>query len=701
MGAEAGAVTMEFAEGAVGRRGRFGAVVVDAIQTQQGFLLPWVPVCLGLGIGGWFALPWEPGPAVYGAGALAALGLWAAARRLGEVWAPLLLAAMWALVGAELAALRAHAVAAPVLSFRYYGPIEGRVVDIDRSASDAIRLTLDRVRLDDVGPDRLPVRVRVSLHGDAVGPVPEPGTRVMTTGHLSPPGGPVEPGGFDFRRHSWFERLGAVGYTRVPVLVAAPAEEGRAGLAIFRLRMAISAGVLAQVPGPAGGFIAAVTSGDRSALPQSELQALRDSNLAHLLAISGLHMGLLTGVVFVFVRVALAAWPAMALRLPTKKIAAAAAIGAGAFYLALSGANVATVRAFIMVSVMLGAVLLGRRAISLRTVAVGAILILATTPEALLGPGFQMSFAATTALVAAFAGMSDARLAERVPRWSRPALGTVLSSAVAGLATAPYGAAHFNVISDYGLLANVLAVPIMGSVVMPAAVLAAVLWPFGLEAVPMEAMRLGMVWILGVAHWVSELGGSVTPVPAPGPAVLPLFTLGALVCLLWRGAGRWLGLVPVAVSVALWSGTERPYVLVSESGGLIGALTAEGRALSRSRGDGFVARVWLENDGDRADQEAAAVRQAPWEQADGVLWMQSDGWRLIHARGKAVERLPDCDPGDIVIADRTLERRVRCIVFDAAALRESGALAVSRDGQVTSARAVTGLRLWSGAARAQ
>jgi len=318
-------------------------------QGQRGALMPWTAVALGIGVALYFALPVEPGPVEYGAAGVLvglglALGLW---RR--ETLAPLGLVLALSAIGFASAGLRAHQVAGPVLDFRYYGPVEGRVVGIDRSASDVPRLTLDRVRLDDVSPDRTPRRVRVSLHGAQRWLDPEPGARVMMTAHLGPPSGPAEPGGFDFQRHAWFLSLGAVGYTRTPMLLAEARPEG--AQAVFHMRMAMSEAIRARIEGQPGAFAAAVLTGDRSGLDADTVENMRVANTAHLLAISGLHMGLLTGFVYGALRLALALIPALALRYPIRKWAAAGALAAGAFYLALSGGNVATERAFIQVAV--------------------------------------------------------------------------------------------------------------------------------------------------------------------------------------------------------------------------------------------------------------------------------------------------------------------------------------------------------------
>ena len=256
----------------------------------------------------------------------------------------------------------------------------------------------------------------------------------MTTVHLSPPQGPVEPGGFDFRRHAWFQRLGAVGYTRVPVLtIRTRVGQTVAAFGSPRGGWRSRKRVQAIPPGEVGGFAAAVTTGDRSGMGQSTLESLRASNLAHLLAISGLHMGLLTGIRICFV-------PYRTFGDPSACIAHAgaqdgglsAALVAAVIYLLLSGGNVATERAFVMVSVMLGAVLIDRRAISLRAVAVAALVVLILRPESLVSPGFQMSFAATTALVAVFGALREFWPMPG-PKWLKPVFGIVLSSAIAGV----------------------------------------------------------------------------------------------------------------------------------------------------------------------------------------------------------------------------------------------------------------------------
>ena len=675
-----------------------------AMLRQRGHLLGWVPVLLALGIGLYFGLRFEPGLGTYciltGVGGVALT----IARLAGPALSPLCIGLVLVCSGAGLAGVRSHLVAEPVLGFRYYGAVQGRVIGIDRSAADAPRLTLDRVVLDNVPADRTPAQVRISLLGDQV-TVAEPGMVVIVTAHLSPPSGPVEPGDFDFRQLAWFDRLGAVGYARTPVLLWAPPEEGRAGLELHRLRLWLAGQVRDRIGGQAGGFAAAVMTGDRSGISVATNQEMRDSNLYHLVSISGTHMGLLAAFVFGLIRYGLALVPPLALRVNSKKVAAVVALLAATAYFAIAGRDVSTERSYIMVAVMLGAVLLDRRALTLRSVALAAMVVLILRPESLINPGFQMSFAATVALVAAFGGLTalpEGRFSP--PHWSRPLLLLVFSSLVAGSATAPFAAAHFNRIADYGLLANLLAVPAMGLLVMPGAVIFAITAPFGLEQPAVWMIDYGSRWILFVAHEVAGWDGAVSAVPSPPGQVLPIIALGGLFVVLWQGRARVLGVVPIALALVLWVQSSRPVLLVADSGGLIGVLTDQGRTLSKPRGDGFAAESWLENDGSLNLQEAAHGLPG-LTLADKVARVTLGATVVLVVNGEVAPRsLIGCDGADLLILSVTDDRDRPCEVFDIRRLRDTGALAgrvVAGRLEIITVRDLTGDRLWSPAPRSR
>ena len=278
----------------------------------------------------------------------------------------------------------------------------------------------------------------------------------------------------------------------------------------------------------------------------------------------------------------------------------------------------------------------------------------------------------------------------------QPLIGVVLSSVIAGLATAPIGAAHFNAVAHYGLIANLASVPLMGALVIPAAVLALLLAPFGLDWIGLWIMGLGLRWILWVADTIAGLDGARGFVAGPNVWVLPLMAMGALFVILWQGRTRFAGVVVVIASLALWQFGARPSVLIADTGGLIGVMTKQGRALSREKGAGFVARNWLENDGDGVGQDLAAAR---WS---GV---QVTGFRLVHLSGKrAAAAFQGCDPGDIVVMNTEPEAAMPadCLVIEPKLLRSTGALALvgeDKAARLVSARDIGGDRMWSGWAR--
>lgn len=660
----------------------------------------WFVIFFAVGIGLYFSFRFEPKPEFLILLLSLAL-LWAlAAARYRHLFGLLPMLPVMMFMGYALAGGHAHYHKAPVLQFHYYGPFYGRVIKIDRSSSHATRLTLDQVQLTRMPAHETPKRIRISLHGDQRWLHATPGQFVGGTGHLSAPNGPVEPGGFDFQRHAWFLGLGAVGYTRSPVLEMAASDHA---LPISETRQQIAGYAATYLGGDIGGFAAAVTTGDRSAFSQEAIEDLRISNLAHLLAISGLHMGLLASFLFGVIRLFLSIWQPLALRVPVKKIAAVSALAVATGYLLLSGASIATQRAYIMAAVALVAVSLDRRVLTLRAVAIAAFIVLLLRPISLLSPGFQMSFAATTALVFVFSFVNQRSKSDN-RFWQNTVFALVLSSFVAGIATAPFAAAHFNQWAAYGLLANISAVPAMGLIVIPGAVTAAVLWPLGLDWIGLEIMGLGLRWILFIAHWISSLDGARVPVVTPNAAVLPLISLGGSWLILWQGQLRWAGVGGLLAAVWLWAQTERPDILISSDGKLIGVMTESGRVLSKPRGQGFVAGNWLENDGDPADQATAASRHDTVQ--SGVLFTVKGHRSIVHYQGKrGAELFENCAREDIIILDQDLNVETTCAAFDGKRLRKTGAIAIWLEAndslKIQSVADHRGHRLWTPEAHAR
>ena len=649
---------------------------------QRDHLFHWCAVFLGIGVGCYFLLPrdlvWFE---------ISVLGLCAVVicLLLGKMTVLAQMAAVlmvMVLLGLCSAGVRTNWVAAPVLGWPYYGNVTGVVTKIDRSASDALRLTIKDVVVDRISQPRTPKRVRVALYGE----IPEGvliGKQVSLVAFLMPPQGPAEPEGFDFQRYIWFMGIGAVGYTKKPVIVLGEASSWRHMFWAQRQEQ-FSTFIRAHLPDQTGGLAAALMAGDRSYLDQTLVEDLRRSNLAHLLAIFGLHMGLLCSVVFTAVRFLLVFLRPSQGVIDGKKLAAIFALAFGATYLLITGASVSTQRSFIMVSVMLAAVLVDRRVMSLRMVSLAAMVILLVRPESLVGPGFQMSFAATLALVVTFK-----RFNSWFPHkfnWAKGPAALFVSSFVAGLATAPISAAHFNQISQLGLFANLLSVPMMTLLVAPCALLAVVLAPLGLEAIGFVGVDYGLRWIVFVAQYVSSLDYAARLVPMPPWYFVPLFSLGMLIILLWQGWGKAIGLLAVVASFAVWITTERPDILIEARGELVGVMTEEGRSLSKEKGAGFVADIWMENDAQVSTRTEAF---ANWQSEDILhFWSKKDEGRVI-----------SCESQQIIVSKIDVDVRGDFLHYD---LRRApyGSIAIWMDDtgrieRIKTAKTASYQRLWT------
>lgn len=667
---------------------------------------------IGLGVQLYFWAPVEPPLWVYAAAMAGAAALAVALRRSAGGRLFVLAAALVAL-GLTVAGARARLVAAPVLAASVDATVEGTIREVSRTKSGRPRLVLDDLTIFGVAEAATPARAQVALQREADLAGIGPGARVSVFARLGPPGGPVEPGGFDFRRNAWFRSLGAVGYSRgAPVAIPterAPGPLRLASLLLAEARADLAAGLRARLPGETGAFAAAVTVGDRAGISAGSTQALRDSNLAHLLAISGLHMGLVTALVFAAARLILAAIPYPGRRWRTKRIAAMVALLAATGYLAMSGASIATQRAFIMATVALVAVILNRPAITLRALAVAAVVILLIRPESLVQVGFQMSFAATAALIAGFdfarARGWSARLAEG--GWRGRALGYVVAlaatSLLAGLATAPFAAFHFNRVANYGLIANLAAVPAMGFWVAPSALIAGLLAPVGLEGWALAAMGRGIETIMAVARFVAGLEGATRGVAATAPVVLTLISLGGLGLCLGRGALRAGGVAAVAAGFAIWIVADvRPEALIAPEGRLIGVMGPEGRAVDHPKTQGYAATSWLEADGDGADQATAAARGGFADGYRGSIATLSNGWRIANvlARNPEPDRLAAlCAPRTLLIAaSARAPLEGRCETLQGERLSRLGALAITVAGdriKIESAQEAAGRRFWT------
>ncbi|MHA1598432.1 MAG: ComEC/Rec2 family competence protein [Alphaproteobacteria bacterium] len=614
----------------------------------------WLPVPMGVGIVIYFGLPVEPPVWIGLTGFAFAVGAtWA--RRQRPAWLIAGLAASALCLGFAAAQMRTLSVAAPVLQ-RSHGPssVEGRIVFME-SRARGLRLTLDKPRIGGLSPQDTPDRIRVTVNGQQ--PDMQPGDWVRMRAKLSPPSAPAMPGGFDFQRWSYFRGIGAVGFSYGPATVTAPGTGIGVALALQTLRREISTRVLAvfEQGSAVGGVTVALMTGDKGAIPKKVIDGFRDSGLAHLLAISGLHIGLVAGILFFGMRAGLALFGRpLTLAYPIKKWAAAVALVGAFSYAMIAGATVPTLRAFLMVGLVLTAVMLDRRGLSMRLVAFAAAAILLVQPESLLGASFQLSFAAVIALIAGYEAVrdhKDKRGGKQRGWWGRAGRylgGVALTTLIAGAATAPFVVYHFNRLADYSLIANLVAVPLTALWVMPWAVVAFVLMPFGLESLALMPMGWGIETVIAISGEVASWPGSVSLLASMPDWGLAGVVFGGLWLCLWRRRWRYFGTIGIAAGLASLLAVSTPDVLIDGKGKLLAVRDADGRlAVSTNRSGRFTRDIWL-----RSVAQPASIQ---WESLEnmrcddlGCLY-QSKGQRvaLVFKQAALAE---DCRRADIIVS---------------------------------------------------
>jgi competence protein ComEC len=519
-------------------------------ELAPGRLMPWLPVAFGAGIVIYFSADREPA-LVATLAAFAALALAALLARARPVAFPVLLTCAALAAGFAVATARSVRIAHPVLQHAAWNVAVTGWTEVREERARSDRIVVKVHAIDGGRLNEAPDRVRVSVAKGTALPV---GPFIELKARLDAPPAPLRPGGYDFARDLYFQGIGATGFALGRIKPATPPTPSglwlRYAAAIDGIRNAIDQRIRAILPGDVGAIASALITGKRDAITTPVNDAMYVSSLAHVLSISGYHMAVVAGVVFFVVRALLALSPGLALRRPIKKWAAATALVAAAFYLALSGAEVATQRSFIMTAIILVGVMLDRSALTLRNLALAALGVLILAPEAVVHPSFQMSFAATLALVAAYerglpwmrAG-ADTPLGARIALWGgREIVTLILASLVAGFATTLYASYHFHRLAPYGVVANLLAMPVVSVIAMPFGLLALVALPFGLDGPLWSVMGLGIDWMIAVALWVATLPGAVGRMAAFGTGPLLLGTAGLLLVCLLKTPLRWAGI---------------------------------------------------------------------------------------------------------------------------------------------------------------
>ncbi|QFR32481.1 ComEC/Rec2 family competence protein [Ancylobacter sp. TS-1] len=685
--------------------GGLSAALARELDDRRGFLF--LPVAFALGSALYFAAPQEP-LAYAGfvpAGVFAALAAWRRERPFGfHLFALLAVVAL----GFAVAGLQVQRMAHPVLGSTLYAAELTGFVEAAEQRPRGSRITL-LVTGFARPPAEPPQRVRVTLTGRDP---PAVGSHVRLRATLGPPPGPAYPGGFDFGRAIWFDGIGATGFAlgRPEAAPAPGAPPWSLSLATWLdgTRRAIAARIRATLPGADGGVAVALVTGLRDAVGEPIEESMRIAGLSHILSISGLHMALVASTVFFLARALLALVPELALSRPIKAWAALPAVASASFYLLLSGAEVPTQRAYAMTLLVLSGVVLGRPALTLRTLALAALAVMALTPWAVLDPGAQMSFAATLALVAAYERFG--RFIAAPPGVSAPVLAVparylaalVLGSLAAGLATAPFAAFHFQRLAPLSLLANLAAMPVVSFIVMPMGLVGALLMPFGWDEPIWRVMGWGIGAMLAIADAVAALPGADRGVRAMPAVSLALFSLALVVLCLARS--RLVLVAPALAGLALWAtaSAPRPDLLVDAQArtvavrGADGALAVMGDRMSGLAGR-FAVEQWLNADGDRARVGATQVTAgAACDMAGCTLPLPEGGLAALSRQRESLE--DDCRLARVLVTPFAPPDDCAATVVRVDPARPIGGIAGYRNPEggwrLVAARPAAGTRPW-------
>jgi competence protein ComEC len=647
-------------------RRSIGGPLYRAFIAEQDRWRLWSAVFFATGCGSYFGMVEEP-PVWLGAVlTLGALGLGIVLRSRLPWVALALFACAWTAAGFWSAVTGTRLVDAPMLLRPVQGEVIGRVLAVEPDGRGGGRLLIIPTAIDRLTAGALPARVRITVRQ---GPVPRPGDGVRLRASLSPPSLPVVPGGHDFARSAFFQALGGIGfaYARPEIVPTPPPSEIFQTIreAVERLRLDLDAVIRAAAPGEGGAVLSAMVTGLRGAIGDQTETAMRDSGLAHLISISGLHMTMVAGLIFGAVRLVMAFLPRVSDRWPGRKIAALAALLGAAAYLAVGGFAVPTQRAFVMTGLGLLAILTDRPVLSLPLVASSAIVVLVLQPAALIGPSFQMSFAAVVALIALYESPTVRRLAGldagttrglpmRAAAW---VFGLLATSMIAGAATAPYAAYAFGRASGYGLVSNLVAVPVTGFWIMPVALTGSLLSLVSESAagICFALAARGMELVIATATTVAGWPGAVVPVAGFSVTALLLMTFGGLWLVIWRRAWRWAGLAAIALGLVLAARPALPDLFLSGDGRSIALRGFDGAlyAMTPER-DRFVLDQWAEKLGTLAIRDMAEVAHC-----DGgdLCRLERAGLRIAITRGRS--RLAEaCAAAELVVAGADPRRDV-------------------------------------------
>jgi competence protein ComEC len=671
------------------------------LEAEHAQLPPWFVVGFGTGIAAWFGLgePWEWKASVCLAAALALTGFGMGEGRAGRAVGWFALAAA---LGCSLVWIRANSVASSRLNRPEFATFQADVRAVDPLvAKDAVRLTL-RPRTSD-----LPPIVRVNVKQDDMPANLRSGAVVSVRARLMPPPPMTVPGSHDFARDFWFEGIGASGRSFGPVQVLRPASES----GIEALRNRLDQHIRERLPGPSGTIATAFATGNQNAISQDDADAMRRGGIAHLLSVGGLHITAVIGITMLLTLRILALSEFLALRLNLLIVAAAAGAVAAIAYTLLTGSQVPMVRSCIVALLVLVGMILGREAISLRLLAVSGLLILAIEPEAIVGPSFQMTFAAVGAIIALHSSPWARRMFQRrdehlARRVLRAAAGIVVTGAAVELCVMPFVLYHFHRAGPYGVIANVLAIPFTEMVIMPLEALSLFLDIFGIGQPAWTVTGWAIDRLLLLAHTIAG-HTRLLMIPQMPAWAFGMLAFGLLWVGLWTTRARLFGLVPIFIGAVATVLAPRPDLLVTGDGRHLAVVSSNGTPLLlRDRAGDYVRSLLAEAsgfDGDPGELGSMPYSNCSDDACVAIIPKPLKQWRLLATRSAyriGWEDLTNaCAKADIAVSDRRLPHgcEPHWLKLDPRTLGRTGGLAIylGRKPRVDSVSARIGHHPWA------
>ncbi|HZY48619.1 MAG TPA: ComEC/Rec2 family competence protein [Devosia sp.] len=616
-----------------------GASVSAALAERRLALL--LPFAMIVGLIASVELPADPHPVALAAGA-AAIGLMLALSlrtptrlRLASV-----LAAAW--LGFSLLPIHGAMFGSPMLARPAYGTYQARVDEVLSETVTETRVILSGIT--PVGADR-PVPVRRARVVIKAGPDLSPGDVISGQFRFAPVPGPVYPGGFDTQFQSYFDGVGAYGNSIKPPILVTLGDEAAPAHIVDAARRGISMRIDAVLSEPAAGIARAIVNGDQSAVTDDARTTMATAGIAHVLSVSGLHLTIVAGGVFWVVRLLLSGFDGLARRVSVKRVAAVAGIGSALFYFAVSGGNVAALRSTLMILLVFGAVLFGRRALTMRNVAIAGIIVIATDPASVFRPSFQLSFAAVVALVGVYENLRSERnrdVGVLAHAWGY-GKGIVVTSLVAGAATLLFSIYHFQQTSPLGVVGNLATLPLVGFVMMPAAAIAMLLMPFGLEGPPLLAMGWSIERMLDVARVVADWSTHLRAAPLLTPWALVFGLVGLAWFAFFKDRWRLLGPALVVPLVAIFAVDQPPDVLIADTTQAIAIRGPSGLELADGKPQSFALNIWRETYAEPIDRQAA-------ESCDSLACVGTSAAGFTYAIVSDPAALPDeCGHADLLV----------------------------------------------------